>query len=147
MNKLDKIESEYNLANDKYQKTCIKLNEAMKSNIEKESEIDKLNLLIKDMNSDLTNSTSDSDVTNITNHNEYTLSITKNKDVFNTNKLSNEDQSGLKDDSINKHNISLDSTIVNKSLKYNLETNVSNSLRSTNANSNSLNSNSNSRHK
>lgn len=70
MSNLNKIESAYEASNDKYQQTCIKLNEAMKLNIEKDSEIDKLNLIIKDMNSDLTNSTSDSDVTNITNQNE-----------------------------------------------------------------------------
>jgi predicted RNase H-like nuclease (RuvC/YqgF family) len=99
MNRLDKIESEFKLANDTYHKTCIKLNEAMKSNNEKDIEIDKLNLLIKDMNLNLTSST-------ISNINEYNLSITINKDIFNKkDKVSNDDQFGLKDSLIFNTNL------------------------------------------
>lgn len=113
----------------------------MKANISKDSLIDKLNIQISENQKDfLSNSTSDSDITNESNTNAYTLSITKNKDVFHdcVNDKSNENEN-----SIIGNDISLDSTIANSLVRQ-----VSNQSASNN-NNNSYNnlSNSNTKHK
>lgn len=81
MTKLNKLEQGYNECQDKYTQTVIKLNDAVKANIVKDNEIDKLSTQVRDLHIvELSNSLTDSDIINgeNTDRDNTSFNITQN---------------------------------------------------------------------
>lgn len=81
MTKLNKLEQGYNECQDKYTQTVIKLNDAIKANIVKDNEIDKLSTQVRDLHIvELSNSLTDSDIINgeNTDRDNTSFNITQN---------------------------------------------------------------------
>lgn len=89
MTKLNRIEREFNECNDKLQQTNIKLNDAIKGNIVKDNEIDRLNVLVRDgnelSNSDRHSDKDDIEVNNMGGGNEVNTSLNNTIDTLPSN--------------------------------------------------------------